>query len=421
MLTRARVQFFAAIAAGIAGCRPETTPPPNDPPPTATATATVTATPSATATATATPTATPTATATATATATPTGKLACRDGAKLERQCVPQKTVPSTGGNIPNPGPYTSWDKNGCYQPNEIIGSCNGISAAAGPFFLGGKCCFDVCQGQPAPCGRALNVDGHARVADVVFRNDWTGSPLGLDGDGALRARAAHAWCDDAALEHASIASFARLSLQLLSLGAPPDLVAAAHQAALDEVEHARVCFAIATELADAAVPLGPAALSLDGLSLGGDLLALAVGAAIEGCVGETVAALALSRAAASCDSPALAARLSKMADDELAHASLAWQCLAWAYGRTGTDARQAVEAALRVPEFDAPSVAECDVAAWHRLGRLTRVDMQEVAATARVLVDQTWRQLVELALPENRYASSTAASTSSSSIPTAS
>ena len=109
------------------------------------------------------------------------------------------------------------------------------------------------------------------------------------------------------------------------------------------------------------------------------------------------------------------------MADDELAHASLAWQCLAWAYGRTGADARQAVEAALRVPEFDAPSVAECDVAAWHRLGRLTRVDMQEVAATARVLVDQTWRQLVELALPENRYASSTAASTSSSSIPTAS
>jgi hypothetical protein len=37
-----------------------------------------------------------------------------------------------------------------------------------------------------------------------------------------------------ALFQHASVASFARFSLELLALGAPPDLVAAAHAAALD-------------------------------------------------------------------------------------------------------------------------------------------------------------------------------------------
>ena len=295
---------------------------------------------------------------------------------------------------MPSPVAYSSWDKNGCYQGDEIVGSCNGIFAASGPMFQGGKCCFDVCQGQPAPCGRAFVVGGHVRVAEVVARGDWGASPLGLGEGSRLRAEAAQAWREDAALEHASIASFARQSLQLLALGAPPGLIASAHQAALDEVEHARVCFAIATELAAAPAALGPAPLSLDGLSFGGDLVSMAVSAAAEGCVGETVAALALSLASTACDSPALAARLAKMADDELAHASLAWQCVAWAYGHTGSLARQAIEAALAVPEFDAASVAECDVAAWHGLGRLTRADMRAVAASARVLVAEAKAQL---------------------------
>ena len=403
MLTRARAQFFVAIAAGLAGCRPDETPPPHDPPPGPTAVPIVSvATP--TATHTAAPVATDAATALATqATSAPTpvppppstGKLECPAYATLTRQCVPPKTTPSTGGNVPAPGPYTSWDKNGCYQANEIVGACNGISAASGPFLQSGKCCFDVCQGPVAPCGRAFVVDGRARVADVVARGDWSGPRLGLDGSGEVRALAARAWRDDAALEHASIASFARLSLELLALGAPPTLVAAAHQAALDEVEHARTCFAIAAELGDAAAALGPAPLSLEGLSFGGDFASLAVSAAIEGCVGETVAALALSRASSSCDSSVLAAQLAKMADDELAHASLAWQCVAWACARGGAAARAAVAPALAVPDFDAMSVEEGDAAAWRGLGRLTRADLREVVATARVLVGEAKAHLL--------------------------
>lgn len=72
--------------------------------------------------------------------------------------------------------------------------------------------------------GRPFRVAGHARVADAVVK----------------------AWTTAARAEHASVASFARFTLQLLHLGAPADLVADAQQAGLDEVRHARLCFGVA-------------------------------------------------------------------------------------------------------------------------------------------------------------------------------
>lgn len=415
MILRARLQFLSAIAAGLASCHPDTPPRGDVTPVSIPLGVPASAQPSATAVApivTSAPTIAtsvapivssvppvPSATASATVVAVnpPPSRLThCPSGEKLQHPCFAVRSTPSTGGNVGSPKePYNTWDKNGCFQPNEIRGACNGISKSTGPFFRGGQCCFDVCQGMPAPCGRPFVVHGQARVADVVTRTDWIASPIGLDDGGRLRSEAARAWREDAAQEHASIASFARLSLELLAHGAPPTLVAAAHQAALDEVDHARVCFAIATELSGAAVALGPAPLSLEGLSLDGDLVSLAVRAATEGCVGETIAALALSRAAASCDSPALAAKLSKMADDELAHAALAWQCVAWAWGRIDAHERDAVARALTVGEVDAALVGASDAPGWRRLGRLTRDDMREVLTSARTLIDEAKTQLV--------------------------
>ena len=59
--------------------------------------------------------------------------------------------------------------------------------------------------------------------------------------------RLAAAWLEIAQLEHASIAAFASLSLRLLAAGAPAELVTASHRAALDEVEHARIAFELAS------------------------------------------------------------------------------------------------------------------------------------------------------------------------------
>ena len=92
-------------------------------------------------------------------------------------------------------------------------------------------------------------------------------------------------------MEHASIASFNRFSLQLLAVGAPPELVEASQRAALDEIEHARIAFALASKYGT--TPVGPSSLDLAGDTLGQlDLASVTASTVEEGCVGETLAAL---------------------------------------------------------------------------------------------------------------------------------
>lgn len=68
----------------------------------------------------------------------------------------------------------------------------------------------------------------------------------------------ATAWAAAGSGEHASVAAFARLSLQLLRFGAPSDLLHDVHQAAMDELSHAEICWAIAQRFGAPRVSAGP-------------------------------------------------------------------------------------------------------------------------------------------------------------------
>src|SRR5690606_33504532 len=104
-----------------------------------------------------------------------------------------------------------------------------------------------------------LREDGKLVVAPSVARADWSGiSGESTEIDAATRARLAAHWLAEAAVEHASVASFSRFALSLLALGAPPSLVASAHAAALDEIRHAQDCFALASRYRGEPVGPGP-------------------------------------------------------------------------------------------------------------------------------------------------------------------
>ncbi len=84
-------------------------------------------------------------------------------------------------------------------------------------------------EGAPCGIGRPLMVEGRARTASATARSDWGAGDLGVSAhaiDAELRDALARHWLAVAALEHASVASFARFTLHLLALGAPPSLVA---------------------------------------------------------------------------------------------------------------------------------------------------------------------------------------------------
>lgn len=162
----------------------------------------------------------------------------------------------------------------------------------------------------------------------------------------AMRQKLAELWARDALLEHASIASFARFSLHLLAVGAPPDLLDATHQAAIDEVNHAKMCFALAS--AYAGQPLGPGPLPLDGDVLGAlDLASVTAAAVTEGCVGETLASLEAEAAAEVATVPAIRDVLNVIADDEGRHAELAWRFVRWAIDQGNDQVREAARQAF--------------------------------------------------------------------------
>jgi len=150
-----------------------------------------------------------------------------------------------------------------------------------------------------------------------------------LDTRLSAASRLAQLWAERGRNEHASIASFDRFALGLLGVGAPPELIEQAHVAAIDEIGHARLCFALAS--AYAGRTLGPGALDLEGaLEVDHTLSGLCAATAVEGCIGETLSAIEAGRCAELATDQAAKTALDTIATDEAGHAELAWATVRW-------------------------------------------------------------------------------------------
>ncbi len=193
-------------------------------------------------------------------------------------------------------------------------------------------CCYQwhvLCVG-----GRPLRGPEGPVTAAPARRDDWIAPEGAVDARAlapALREALAAHWDREAAFEHASVAAFARASLALLAVGAPSSLVAATHAAAIDEVEHARLAYSLAS--AHGGAGRGPGPLPAIAFPSAPSLPDLAEETLLDGCAGEAVEALALREAAAAAEDPAMRAALERIAGDEERHAELAFRTVAWALG----------------------------------------------------------------------------------------
>ncbi|MEM6991753.1 MAG: ferritin-like domain-containing protein, partial [Myxococcota bacterium] len=211
-------------------------------------------------------------------------------------------------------------------------------------------------------------------VAEFRPGDAWVDGTFAFEGPAAVLEEAARQWLSDAAMEHASVASFGRVALELMALGAPPDLLEQSHKAALDEIRHAKTCLAIA-------VACGGAPVQPDGLPpcplRPPELPRFAADTFVEGCVGETTAALVMERAAAGASDPGLQQALAQIAQDESAHAALAWRTVAWALERGGPAVLRSVQA--RAEELrqthgrSAPAKSDGALAPFGRLDEAAR------------------------------------------------
>lgn len=197
-------------------------------------------------------------------------------------------------------------------------------------------------------CGRPFLVAGVARRARVIQRDDWATSvepdTRRLSAD-ERRLLAEH-WAEIGCMEHASVAAFARFSLELLALGAPAELVVASQSALGDEIAHARLAFGLASAYSERSI--GPDTLPLDGaLADSIDFVDTVRQAFLEMCVGETCAAVEARAAALEATDPAVREVLARIATDELRHAELGYRFVKWALDEATPAMRQSLVTAL--------------------------------------------------------------------------
>jgi hypothetical protein len=210
----------------------------------------------------------------------------------------------------------------------------------------------------------------------------------------ALRAGLAEEWRRAARNEHAAIAAFGQVALELIAVGAPPELVADAHAAAMDEVRHTRTCFSIARALdgreeEPGAFPEARHAAAVT-TSRSDALVRLACDAVIDGALNEGVAGRVLAKLAPRCASPELGARLREMAADESRHAAHSWRVIEYCLAEGGAAVRDALGKTLRelpaVMTGDAPAAASDGAwEAWGVQGRRLEAEAWSAARAGAV------------------------------------
>ena len=248
-------------------------------------------------------------------------------------------------------------------------------------------CCYH--WNTPCPGGRPALEGGRAQLAEVFAgaarHPRASDAELGLGtlaGHDDLRLWLSRAWLADARAEHASIASFARAEIELTIAGAPAALLTACRRARADEVRHARACFTLASVYAGRHFSPG----ELPTLTTRRTLSEIAVATFLEGCVGETIAALAATRALAGCRTPGVTRVLGRIVRDETRHAELAWRTIAWAIATGGPEVRSALMSAATTARLEPEHEHEHEHV--RALGRLSPLAQSQAAHDA-------WTQII--------------------------
>lgn len=280
--------------------------------------------------------------------------------------------------------PLTLGDGAASFGPHEGV-----LYGQAGEFY-GRLLLQDAWVEDPCCGGRPFTISGTPRLATPSPTAAWNSheTPFIRDLPPTLRALLADHWAAAGRTEHASVASFARFSLQLMALGAPPELLTAAAAAAADEVRHARRCFGLAA--AFGAPKTGVGALDVSGcLATAGDPAATLVELLREACIGETIAAAQAEHARQLATDPAVNDVLTEIVEDESRHAAYGWRCAKWLLEQHPELLPLAAAVLTRPPRpAAAPAPPPAHDPALARFGLLSPATLQAVA-------HETWEGVI--------------------------
>ena len=243
--------------------------------------------------------------------------------------------------------------------------------------------------------GRQLRRFGRVLLPDLRTSPDWATSEMTLSAENAP-AGLADQWRENGKTEHASVAAFARLTLDLMGLGAPPALIAAANRDALDEIRHTELCFSIARGLDGKSVSPGPFPQAQRVATLPRSrrlaLAKLAVDSLVDGALHEGVSARIIAKLAQRCEVPAIRAALKEIAADEGRHAAHGWTVVSWCLAEGGRPVGNALLGAIRTLPREMRSELPLGAAegGWERWGiHGHRLESDEYAAALAHVIER--------------------------------
>ena len=193
--------------------------------------------------------------------------------------------------------------------------------------------------------------------------------------------------------EHASIASFNRFALELISFGAPPNLIQRAQEAAIDEIRHAQSAFSIANSLLEQQPQ--PANMPMD-VQLATNIQDLASAVLEEAAIQETLAVLLAAEQRKIVQSPDIKRFLDDVIRDESRHAELAFETLRWCIEVGGEEIRSLIAQRIQQPikistqNYPKQAIAALGLPNQEALQRMVQRGISEVIIPALLSVITT-------------------------------
>lgn len=267
-----------------------------------------------------------------------------------------------------------------------LLSALAAVGAPVGWFFgmvlvgLGGS-------GGGGAWGRPLRIRGRQLHPELKEGADWTRGPR-PNGEAlapADRTALGELWLHDAQKEHASVPAFARVSWLLAAAGAPAELLEWAHRAGLEEIEHTRLCFALAAGYQGRSHTVEPMPDLLLGPTIEGHVLdVLAAESVKDGCQLEDFNADVAAECASVCEEPATREVLSQIAREERSHAEFSWAVLGWLLEKHPERIKPVVERSLKqLAQYQRPTavsagkqdlVSRADAVVLRKHGRIPDV-----------------------------------------------
>jgi hypothetical protein len=249
--------------------------------------------------------------------------------------------------------------------------------------------------------GRPLRIRGRQLHPELGEGSDWTRGlkpdPTGLDEP--TRQALEALWLHDAQKEHASVPAFSRIAWMLAAVGAPAELMEWAHRAALEEIEHTRLCFALAAGYSGRSHTVEP----MPDLLLGGldekanPLVTLAVESLSDGCQLEDFNA-DVAACAEVCQEPITRGVLEIIAREERTHADFSWALLTWLLERSPDTVQPAIEKALAdLHHYRRPTAVS-----KHKRPLVALANPEQLIKHGR-LTDERWGELWDSRLVETQ------------------